>query len=170
MKQRILTLAALACMLLTLAACGGGQQAAGPGAAGPAPATAPAAMSKEDYQTEVENLSADIADAMTAMGSLSITDEESARTGVDTLRSMAQPFRDFAAIPNPPEEWAEGHGKIAEGCTLFADSLEGLCDSAIGVLDGEMDQEAYAAAITDYSTSLTDAATLITEGLGMLEM
>ena len=33
-----------------------------------------------------------------------------------------------------------------------------------------MDQEAYAAAITDYSTSLTDAATLITEGLGMLEM
>ena len=129
-----------------------------------------AAMSKEDYQAEVENLSADIADAMTAMGSLSITDEESARTGVDTLRSMAQPFRDFAAIPNPPEEWAEGHGKIAEGCTLFADSLEGLCDSAIGVLDGEMDQEAYAAAITDYSTSLTDAATLITEGLGMLEM
>ena len=170
MKQRILTLAALACMLLTLAACGGGEQTADPGTTAPAQTTAPAAMSKEDYQAEVENLSADIADSMTAMGSLSITDEESARTGVDTLRSMAQPFRDFAAIPNPPEEWAEGHGKIAEGCTLFADSLEGLCDSAIGVLDGEMDQEAYAAAITDYSTSLTDAATLITEGLGMLEM
>ena len=169
MKQRILTLAALACMLLSLAACGGGQQA-GPDTTEPAQATTPAAMSKEDYQAEVENLNAGIADAMTAMGSLSITDEESARTGVDTLRSMAQPFRDFAAIPNPPEEWAEGHGKIAEGCTLFADSLEGLCDSAIGVLDGEMDQEAYAAAITDYSTSLTDAATLITEGLGMLEM
>lgn len=30
MKQRILTLATLACMLLTLAACGGGQQAAAP--------------------------------------------------------------------------------------------------------------------------------------------
>lgn len=101
MKQRILTLAALACMLLSLAACGGGQQAAGPGAAEPAQTTAPAAMSKEDYQTEVENLSADIADAMTAMGSLSITDEESARTGVDTLRSMAQPFRTSPPSPIP---------------------------------------------------------------------
>lgn len=169
MKQRILSLAAAACLLLSLAACGGGQQAS-PDATEPAQTTAPAAMSKEDYQAEVENLNAGIADAMTAMGGLSITDEESARAGVDTLRSMAQPLRDFAAIPNPPEEWAEGHGKIAEGCTLFADSLEGLCDSAIDVLDGEMDQEAYATAITDYSASLTDAAALITEGLGMMEM
>ena len=170
MKQRILTLAALACMLLTLAACGGGEQTADPGTTAPAQTTAPAAMSKEDYQAEVENLSADIADAMTAMGSLSITDEESARTGVDTLRSMAQPFRDFAAISNPPEEWAEAHGKIAEGCTLFADSLEGLCDSAIGVLDGEVSQEEYTTAVTDYTTGLTEASALLTEGFGMIEM
>ena len=161
MKQRILALAALACMLLSLAACG---------AAEPAETTAPAAMSKEDYQTEVENLSADIGEAMASLSGLSATDEESARTGVDTLRSMVQPFRDFAAISNPPEEWAEAHGKIAEGCTLFADSLEGLCDSAIGVLDGEVSQEEYTTAVTDYTTGLTEASALLTEGFGMIEM
>ena len=50
MKQRILTLAALACMLLTLAACGGGEQSADAGTTAPAQSTAPAALIKEVYQ------------------------------------------------------------------------------------------------------------------------
>lgn len=43
MKQRILTLAALACMLLTLAACGGGEQTADPGTTAQAAQPSPAA-------------------------------------------------------------------------------------------------------------------------------
>ena len=46
MKQRILSLAAAACLLLSLAACGGGQQAS-PDATEPAQTTAPAAMITE---------------------------------------------------------------------------------------------------------------------------
>ncbi len=78
---------------------------------------------------------------------------------------MVEPFREFAAISNPPETWTEAHAKIAEGCNGFADALEGLCDSAEGMLNGDMTVEDYSSAVTEYTTGLTEAATLLTEGL-----
>jgi hypothetical protein len=163
MKQRVISLAALLCLILSLAACGSGDSPAG-GAS-----SQNEAMTEEEYQTRVDELSADIGTAMSSISSLSVADEESYREGIDAMRTMVQPFRDFAAISNPPESWAEAHAKIAEGCTGFADSLEGLCDSAEGLLDGEIGSEDYSNAVTEHTTGLTEAAALLTEGFGMIE-
>lgn len=126
-------------------------------------------MTEEEYQSRVEELSTDISTAMSSMSGLSATDEDSFREGIQAVRSMVEPFRDFAAITNPPEAWTEAHVKIAEGCNGFADSLEGLCDSAEGMLDGEITQEDYNTAVADYTNGLTEASTLLTEGFGMMD-
>ena len=126
-------------------------------------------MTEEEYQSEVETLSADVSTAMSSMSGLSATDEDSFRAGIQSIRDMVSAFRDFAAITNPPESYAEAHAKIAEGCNGFADGLEGLCDSAEGMLDGEMTTEDYNTAVTDYTTALNDAATLLTEGFSMIQ-
>lgn len=47
--------------------------------------------------------------------------------------------------------------------------MEGLCDSAEGMLNGDMTVEDYSSAVTEYTTGLTEAATLLTEGFGMME-
>ena len=165
MKQRILSLAALLCLILSLTACGGGSSANREDAR----SKVDPAMTEEEYQSQVEALSADISAAMTSLNGLSATDEESFQEGIDTTRTMVEPFREFAAISNPPETWTETHAKIAEGCNGFADALEGLCDSAEGMLNGDMTVEDYSSAVTEYTTGLTEAATLLTEGFGMME-
>lgn len=130
MKQRIISLSILLCLLLTLAACGGHQTS------GEDQANSP--MSEEAYQEQADALSADVGTAIASLGSLTATDEASLREGIEAIRAMATPFRDFAAISNPPEAWTEAHGKVAAGCTLFADSLEGMCDSLTQMLDGKI--------------------------------
>ena len=165
MKQRIVSLAVILCLLFSLTACGGGQDQAGNG--GQDAASTP--MTEEAYQEQVDALSADIGEAMASLGTLSASDEDTLREGVEAIRAMIAPFRDFAAISNPPEAWTEAHGKVAAGCTLFADSLEGMCGSLIQMLDGEITAEAYSSAITDYTADLNEAAAQLTEGLGMME-
>ena len=64
---------------------------------------------------------------------------------------MTASFREFAAISNPPEAWKDAHNKIGEGCNQFADSLDGLCNSAEKMLDGEMAAEEYNNTITGES-------------------
>lgn len=164
MKQRIVSLAALLCLVLCLTACG-------QGSTGSTDSQSEAAtpMTEEEYQSEVEALSADVGTAMSSMSGLSATDEDSFRAGIQSIRDMVSAFRDFAAITNPPESYAEAHAKIAEGCNGFADGLEGLCDSAEGMLDGQMTTEDYNTAVTDYTTALNDAAALLTEGFGMIQ-
>lgn len=82
---------------------------------------------------------------------------------------MTASFREFAAISNPPEAWKDAHNKIGEGCNQFADSLDGLCNSAEKMLDGEMAAEEYNNTITEYTSGLTQTSTLLTEGFEMLE-
>ena len=183
MKFRMLSLFMTLCLLCALTACGGGDAASNASseasqavsetsqaASESSAAAGGEALTEEAYQSQVEALSADISEAMTAMTALSAaTDEDSMRAGVESVRAMAQAFRDFAALENPPEGWAEAHAKVVEGCTLFADALEGMCDNAIGVLDGTVDEAAYTEAVTGFTTDLTDAAALLNEGFGMME-
>ena len=165
MKQRITSLAVVLCLLLSLTACGGGQNQAENG--GQDAASAP--MTEEAYQEQVDALSADIGEAMASLGALSVSDEETLRQGVVTIRAMIAPFRDFAAIPNPPEVWAQAHSKVAAGCTLLAHSLAWMWDRLVQVLDGEITSEAYTSAITEYTADLNEAAAQLTEGFGMIE-
>ena len=44
-----------------------------------------------------------------------------------------------------------------------------MCGSLIQMLDGEITEEAYSSAITEYTASLNEAAAQLTEGLGMME-
>ena len=94
MKQRITSLAVVLCLLLSLTACGGGQNQAENG--GQDAASAP--MTEEAYQEQVDALSADIGEAMASLGTLSASDEDTLREGVEAIRAMIAPFRDFAAI------------------------------------------------------------------------
>ena len=163
MKKYLLTLTTIVCLLLSLTACGGEQPSAEDPSENPAP------MTEEAYQAEVEAVSAAMGETLTAMSSLSPTDETSYREGIDAIREMLPPLRELAAIENPPEAYAEAHAQVAGGCTLFADAMDGLCDSAIAVLDGELTAEDYNIAMTDYITDMTGAATQITEGLALIE-
>lgn len=164
MKQRVVSLLALLCLALSLSACGG-TSADGTNAQNEAETV----MTREEYRGRVEELSEDIGSAMASLNGLSATDEASYREGIGTIRTMAEPCREFAAITDPPEIWTEAHARIAEGCGGFADSLEGLCDSAEAMLDGEMTAEDYNSAVTEYTTGLTEAAALLTEGFEMIE-
>lgn len=65
---------------------------------------------------------------------------------------MVKPFRDFAAITNLPETWAEAHAKIAQGCSCFADARGGVRDSAVA----------------EQTVSLTEAAALLTGKFGIM--
>ena len=152
-KTRILSLLLLACLALSLTACGGGE----------------APMTQEEYLQEMETLTTDLNEAMASLSGLSAADEDSFREGIQTVRDMAEPFRTFAAIQDPPEEWEEAHATIAQGCTSFADALEGMCDSAEELLDGAIDTAAYEEAVTGYITDLTEAAALLTQGFSSVQ-
>ena len=165
MKRRLASLFAIFCLVFSLTACTSGS----PSSDGSGSQSKAAPMTEEEYQSRVEELNADVGSAMSSMSVLSATDEASFQEGIDPIRTMVTPFREFAAIDNPPEAWAEAHSKIAEGCNGFADSLEGLCDSAEGMLNGEVTTEDYSNAVMDYTNGLTEAATLLTEGFGMME-
>ena len=66
---------------------------------------------------------------------------------------MVKPFRDFAAITNLPETWAEAHTKITQGCSGFADAAGGLRVSAGA----------------EQTASLTEVFALLIEGVGIME-
>ena len=165
MKRCLVSLLAFFCLIFSLTACSSSASTDDADST----SEAETAMTEEEYQSQVEELSADVGAAMSSMSTLSATDESSYREGIKAIRAMVEPFREFAAISNPPEAWAEAHSKIADGCNGFADSLEGLCDSAEGMLDGELTAEEYNSAVAEYTTDLTEAATLLTEGFGMIE-
>lgn len=170
MRKYLLTWAAALCLLLSLAACGGEEAPAGdqtPTEDQMEETAAP--MTTEEYQAEVEAANTAIGEAMLALSNLSATDEASLQEGLTSMRAIAEPLRELAAIENPPEEYTEAHAQLASGCTLFADAMDGLCDSAEALMAGEMTAEEYNTAGTDYMTDLTEAATQITNAFALME-
>ena len=87
-------------------------------------------MTEEEYQSRMEELSADIGVAMSSISTLSAKDKSSCREGIGVIRTMTVSFREFTAISDPPEAWAEAHHKIAASRNRFADPLEEPCGRA----------------------------------------
>ena len=80
-------------------------------------------------------------------------DVDAYRAGIEALHMMVKPFRDFAAITNLPETWAETHTKIAQGCSGFADAPGGLRDSAVA----------------EKTARLIEVFARLTQGVGIIE-
>ena len=110
------TITPLLCLAFSLTACGrtSGDEA-------DAQNEAETSMTEEECQSRVEELSGDIGSAMSSMSGLSATDEESFRERIETIRAMVEPFREFAAITNPPRP----------GRRLMPKSPRGAADSRI---------------------------------------
>lgn len=45
-----------------------------------------------------------------------------------------------------------------------------MCDSAEKLMSGEMEAADYSTAVLDYTDKLNEAASLLTEGMGMLDV
>ena len=176
LKTRLRALLMAGLLALALTACGGdngGGQASSPSTA-PTP-SAPATLTAEAYIAELDTLNSAAGDfvnvtnsAMATISTASATgDTEAMREAVEEIRSSIAPFQEFAAINNPPQEYAEAHAKIVEGCNGFATGIDTYCTALIRVIDGEdVDLDAITSEYTDATTA---AATLMSEGVSMAQ-
>lgn len=176
LKTRLCALLMAGLLALALSACTSGNdggQASNPSTA-PTP-SAPATLTEEEYIAELDALSNAASDfvsvtssASTTIGTASATgDTEAMRGAVEEIRATITPFQEFAAIDNPPAEYAEAHAKIVEGCDGFATSIDSYCTALISLIDGEdVDIESISA---EYTETTTAAATALSEGIAMAE-
>lgn len=174
-KSRLSILALTVLVALALTACVSAKN--GSEASTPTPSTppTPSTLTVEEYTAELDNLNTAAGDfvsvtstAMTTVDTASASgDLESMRGAVEEIRATIVPFQEFAAIDNPPAEYAEAHAKIVEGCSLFASSIDSYCTDLIAVIDGkEVDIDA---STQTYSENTTTAATLMSEGISMAQ-
>lgn len=175
LKTRLCALLTAGLMALALTACSnsGGNQASNPSTA-PTP-SAPATLTEEEYIAELDALndaagtfvSVTSAAGVTINTASSTGDVEAMRGAVEDIRATITPFQEFAAIDNPPAEYAEAHAKIVEGCDGFATSIDSYCTALISLIDGEdVDIDAISA---EYTESTTAAATALSEGIALAE-
>ena len=137
--------------------------------------SAPATLTEEEYIAELDALndaagtfvSVTSAAGVTINTASSTGDVEAMRGAVEDIRATITPFQEFAAIDNPPAEYAEAHAKIVEGCDGFATSIDSYCTALISLIDGEdVDIDTISA---EYTESTTAAATALSEGIAMAE-
>lgn len=166
--SRLLCLLLAALMALSLAACGNNDGASGSQNSS-APSSTPAALTEDEYIAEIDALndaSTEVATTTSeAISDLASGDPDAMQAGVDKIRAIIPPFEEFAAIDNPPAEYAEAHAKLSEGCQVFSDAMNAFCDDLDALVAGEdVDVEA---ATTEYTNQLTEAGNLLAEGLDL---
>ena len=145
-KNRLLPLMLALVMALTLTACGGSGDSG--------------ALTEEEYQQEVENLSAELTTVQTDAANLDPTDVDGAKQLIEDLK---QPFQDFAAL-NPPESYQEAHEKLSSGCQAMNDFL----DTTASLLE-ETDPAKLQEGSTEMMNALQTAMTDISEGAALLD-
>lgn len=135
MKTRILSALCAALMLLSLTACGGGNgDSNADGGSADAGASAPAAMSKEDYLAAVEGLNS-AAEAFTVATAEFVStylqspdDTEAVNASVEKIRDSKQAFLDFQAIAAPAEGYEDAHTALAKDCGDFGGLIDEYCN------------------------------------------
>ena len=174
-KTRLCALLMAGLLALALTACSGnGNQNASTPSTAPTP-SAPATLTEEEYMDELDALNSAASNFVTVTQSAGTTisaasttgDADAMREAVEEIRGTLTPFQEFAAIDNPPAEYAEAHAKIVEGCNGFVSSIDTYCTALISVIDGE---DVDINAVTEeYTEATTNAATLMSEGLSMAQ-
>ena len=174
LSRRLLCLLLAALMALSLAACGNGSSDDDGASDSQDPATSGSVetttLTADEYIAEIESLndvSTEVSTATSeALNDLASGDPATMQAGVDKVRAITPYFADFAAIDNPPAEYAEAHAKLSEGCQAFADAMNAFCDDLDALIAGEdVDIETASA---EYTNQLAEAGNLITEGLTLV--
>lgn len=171
MKKRVLGLLLAGVLALALVGCsGGGGESSSAGsnptsqgsqseASDPTPDTMDEAAYMEIVNAlpdAITDFSNDMAEIMSTMSTAASQEDLDALMGpLEDLRAYEQPYYDFAAIDNPPEKYAQAHGRLANACTQMGDVLDEYVDLMKGVLDGTATEE-DSQAVTDKMTAAAD--------------
>lgn len=131
-------------LTLSLAACGGSSNA----------------LTEEEYQQEVENLTAELSSVQSDAAALDPSDIEGAKQVLEDLKA---PFQDFMEL-TPPEAYADAHEKLQSGCQAMVDFL----DTTASLME-ETDPTALQESTEKLMSSLETAVTDMTEGASMLD-
>lgn len=158
--KRLLAALLAAAMALSLAACGGGKDAAnGGGETGETGETASAALTEEEYQKAVEDLSTEMSEIQESASTVG-TDPEAAK---EVLEAMKTSLNDFIAI-TPPEAYADAHEKLQSGCQSLIEFID-----TVAAMTEETDQTKIADLTTKMSEQLESAMTDMAEGASLLQ-
>lgn len=152
--KRILAALLAAALAFSLAACGGNNAGGSEGND-----TASTALTEEEYQQAVEDLSTEMSEIQTN-ASTAMTDPEAAK-GI--LEDMKASINDFASV-TPPEAYADAHEKLKSGC----ESLIAFIDT-VAAMSEETDQTKLAEMSTQMGEQLQAAMTDMAEGASMLQ-
>lgn len=169
MKKRVLGILLAGILALALAGCAGGgngeSNSAAPGATsqGAQSETASDVMDEASYMEKVNALpdaivdfSNDMAEIMATMSTATSQEDLDALMGpLEDLRAYEQPYYNFAAIDNPPEKYADAHGRLADSCTQMGDVLDEYIDLMQGAFNGTASEEA-SQAVADKLTAVAD--------------
>lgn len=113
MKGLVVLLAVTASLGLAAAGCGGGGGER---------------LSKEEYQSRMQELGKDLSAAAEGLGSLRPTDVRGAREAIEKTADLMDEASDRLAEINPPEDIAGAHEKLIEGARQAADEFRDLAE------------------------------------------
>ena len=153
--KRILAALLAAALAFSLAACGGGENAGG----STGDDTASTALTEEEYQQAVEDLSTEMSQIQTS-ASEAMADPESAKA---VLEEMKASINDFASV-TPPESYADAHEKLKSGCQSLIEFID-----TVAAMTEETDQTKLTEMSTQMGEQLQAAMTDMAEGASMLE-
>ena len=160
MTKRLLAALLAAAMALSLAACGGGNDAANSGGeTGENGEAASTALTEEEYQQAVEDLSTEMSEIQSNASAVA-TDPEAAK---EALEAMKTSLNDFIAI-TPPEAYADAHEKLQSGCQSLIEFID-----TVAAMTEETDQTKLADLTTKMSEQLESAMTDMAEGASLLQ-
>lgn len=189
MTKRLLAALLAAAMAVSLAACGGGNDAANSGQTGETSETGETsqtgetnqtgetgqtgetsqtgetneavstALTEEEYQQAVIDLSTEMSEIQSSASAIS-SDPEAAKQVLETMKTSLNNFM----VITPPEAYADAHEKLQSGCQ----SLIEFIDTVVAMTE-ETDQTKLADLTTKMNEQLQSAMTAMTEGASMLQ-
>ena len=146
--KRVAALLAVAVMVMSVVACGGGNGTE---------ATASAALTEEEYVAKTTELAESMTNVMTEAASLDTSDAEAAKEFIEGLKA---PFVEFASL-QAPEKYAEAQAKYKSGSEAMIKYLDMMVEMLDPAKAAEADTEALMELLTTIQTDFTEAANLM---------